>query len=362
MRRIAPLAAGLLLLGLGCYTDDVIGPPGGGKPLSPVVRVHITDDPFPFDSVQSVNLYIDSIAATTTFDTSGGSNSWVTLATPHQAVNLLDYQNGALAFLGQDSAIPGLYKSVSVTIDVDSSSIILSGGAHASIHWPTSGRLTLYAYVSPALTIGDSISDLVIDVDVGHSFYYNLFGGHEFTFIPVLRAVNGAQTGAIQGTVTTSYYGGSQPVANADVTVFPGGFATSAPLATGRTDAAGHYKVAYLPAGPAAGPWTYAISVTQPLQPGLATVTLNNLTVTAGGTLTQDISLPAASAGTSGIHISGNTTVGVGGAVELFAAVTDSLGNPVANPTVVWTSSDTAIAQSLGLGAIDSVVGVAAGT
>lgn len=353
MRRFAPLAALTLGLALACYTDDVSGP-GGGKPLTPVVRVHITDDPFPYDSVESVNLYIDSIEASTAFDTSGSTQTWVTLAAPHQAVNLLDYQNGALAFLGQGNASAGQYKAVRMTIDADSSSIILPGGSHATVHWPVAGRLTLYAFVSPALTIGDSISDLVIDFDVGQSFLYNLFGNQEFDFIPVLRAVNGALTGAIQGTVTTSYYGGSQPVANANVTVYPGN-QTASVLATGRTDATGHYRVAYLPAG------SYTISVTQPIQPGFATVTLGGLNVTVGGTLTQDIVLPAASSG-PGIHISGQTTVGVGGAVELFAAVTDSLGHPVANPTVVWTSSDTTIAQSLGLGTIDSVVGIAAGT
>jgi len=354
MRRFTPLVGLCLALALACYTDDV-GGPGGGKPLRPVVRVNITDDPFPFDSVQSVNVYVVSVEATTTFDTSGGSSSWVTLATPHKAVNLLDYQNGALALLGQDTASAGQYKSVRMTIDVDSSSVILPGGTHATVNWSVTGRVTLYAFVSPALAIGDSISDLVIDMDVGRSFLYNLFGGREFTFIPVLRAVNSAQTGTIQGTVTTSFYGGSQPVANADVTVYPGD-QTSVVLATGRSDASGHYRVSYLPAG------SYTISVTQPIQPGLATVTMDSLRVTAGGTLTQDVSLPAASPGTPGIHVTGPNTVGVRGIITLLASVTDSLGHPVQNPTITWTSSDTTVAGTLGHGTLDSTYGVAAGT
>src|SRR5690348_2938987 len=176
MRRVAPLlTSGLaLVLALGCYTDDV-GGPGGGKPAN-VVRVHLTDAPFPFDSVQSVNIYVDSIEATTNFDTSGGTQAWVTLAAPHQAVNLLDYQNGALAFLGQGTASVGQYKAVRMTMDVDSSSILLSGNVKATVNWGSSGRITIYALVSPAFTIADSISDLVLDFDVGRSFPYNLFG------------------------------------------------------------------------------------------------------------------------------------------------------------------------------------------
>lgn len=356
MRRVAPLTALALVLALGCYTDDAIGPAQtGGKPPKPIVRVNLTDDPFPFDSVQSVNLYVDSIEATTTLDTSGGTQSWVTLATPHQAVNLLDYQNGALAFLGQRNASAGQYRAVRMTMDVDSSSIVLSGNVPATVDWRSTGRVTVYALVSPALAINDSISDLVLDLDVGRTFPYNLFGTKTFEFTPWLRAVNSAQTGGIQGTVTTSYYGSPQPVANADVSVYQGD-QTSSVLATGRTDGSGHYRVSYLPAG------SYTISVTQPIQPGLATVTLNNLNVTVGGTLTQDVSLPAASQGTPGIHITGPSTVGVNGVIVLLAAVTDSQGHPVLSPSVTWTSSDTTIAGTLGSGTVDSTYGKASGT
>lgn len=361
MRRFAPLMVGLgLILTLGCYTDDVSGLVNNGKPLKPIVRVNITDDPFPFDSVGSVNIYVDSIEATAVFDTSGGTQAWVTLATPHQAVNLLDYQDGTLAFLGQSSASPGQYRSVRMTIDVDSSSIIATTGSKAVVNWGQTGPVTLYALVSPALAIGDSISDLVIDFDVGRSFLYNLFGNKEFEFEPWLRAVNRAQTGSIQGTVTTSYYGSPQPVPNADVAVYQGA-QTRAVLATGRTDAAGRYLIPYLPAD------TYTLSVTQPLQPGLAIVTQGGLNVTVGGALTQDVSLPAAGNGGPGIHIAGpNTiygpnTVGVGGVLVILAAATDSQGHAVPNPAITWSVSDTSLARTVGSGTVDSVFGKAAG-
>lgn len=354
MRRFTPLAGVCLVLALACYTDDV-GGPGGGKPANPVVRVHLTDAPFPFDSVQSVNIYVDSIEATTNFDTSGGTQTWVTLAAPHQAVNLLDYQNGALAFLGQGNATVGQYKAVRMTMDVDSSSILLSGNVKATVHWGSSGRITIYTLVSPAFTVADSVSNLVLDFDVGRTFPYDLFGTKTFEFIPWIRAVNSAQTGGIEGTVTTSFYGSPQPVANADVSIYEGN-QTSSVLATGRTDGSGHYRVSYLPAG------SYTMSVTQPIQPGLATVTLSGVTVTVGGTLTQDVSLPAASNGGPGVHITGPTTVGVGGAIILYASVADSQGHTVPNPTVTWSVSDTGVAGTLGYGTLDSTYGKAQGT
>lgn len=363
MRRLAPLAGLALVLALACYTDDTVGPnvvPGGTRPI---VRVNLTDAPFPFDSVASVNVYVDSIEASAGSDSAGylvADGNWVTLTAPHQAINLLNYQQGALAFLGQGNASAGQYKAVRMTIDVDSSSIVFAGGEHATVNWGRTGRVTLYALVSPAFTVTDSVSDLVLDFDVGRSFPYNLFGNGAFDFIPWLRAVNAAETGTIQGTVTTSYSGTAQPVENADVTIYPGdqpGSPLSWPvLATGRTDASGHYKVAFL------SPGTYAITVQQPDAPYLATTALNDLSVSASGIITRDFSLVAAGAGNAGIHISGPNTVGVGGLITILASVTDSQGNPVSNPTVTWTSSDTTIAGTLGHDLVDSTYGKAAGT
>jgi len=356
MRRIAPLAALALVLALGCYTDDVIGP-ASGKPGSPVVRVLLTDDPFPFDTVQSVNLYVVDIAAATQADTLPAPQEFVTLASPHRTFNLLDLQQGTTAFLGQGTLSTGQYRIVRMRIRTDSSSITFTDGSPANVQWSGLGLITLYALVDPAFTPADSATNLVLDFDVGRSFPYNLFGQHEFDFIPWLRAVNQAETGTIDGTVTTDFTGTTQPVADASVEVFEGPFPQQGNiLATGRTDAAGHYSIGLLPPG------AYGVSASLPSNPALATKTVNGLSVTAGGTVHQTLSLPTAGAGSAGINITGQTTLGVGGSVELLAAVFDTNGNLVANPTVTWTSSDTTIAASVGFGSLDSVIGKSAGT
>jgi len=61
-----------------------------------MAKVLLTDDPFPFDSVQSVQVYIVSIAVSTHPDTGTSADSmhWATVAAPHRQVDLLTLQQG----------------------------------------------------------------------------------------------------------------------------------------------------------------------------------------------------------------------------------------------------------------------------
>jgi len=102
MTRLAlPLLAAALLVGAGCYKDDTTSPLHG-KPLA---RVLLTDAPFPYDSVVSVNVYVASIDASSDIDTTGGG-TWVRVATPDKAFDLLTLQRGTTAFLGEAELDP----------------------------------------------------------------------------------------------------------------------------------------------------------------------------------------------------------------------------------------------------------------
>jgi len=359
MRRIAPLSIGLgLILALGCYTDDT-GGPTGGKPLTPKVTVHLTDDPFPFDSVAAVNLYVDSIEASTAADSAGyltPEGAFVTIAAPHRAINLLDFQQGAAELLGQGTLKVGQYKSIRMTIDADSTSVLWSGGIPMEVDWGRTGRIQLYAVVEPAFSVADSGADLVLDFDVGRSFQFNQLGRREFDVQPNVRAVNSAETGAIEGTVTDTLTPGSpQPVANANVTVILQN--TYITTATGRTDAQGHYKVAFLPED------VYQVQVVQPLIPALRAASISGIQVTKRQTTALAVVLPSYGAQPASIHITGPDAVSVGGHIILQATVTDSQGNPVLNPTVTWTSSNPGIARTEGFHSVmDSTFGVAPGS
>jgi hypothetical protein len=336
MHRLTLAATVSLGVLAGCYKDDTLTPAG----IAPTV-VLLTDAPFPFDSVKSVNIYVSRIEASADFDTSGSSSNWVEVAAPQKTFDLLTLQQGTTAFVGQSALDAGLYTSIRMTIDVDKSSIKYPNGADAVVHWPGSGtgEFTMYALVEEPVPVTGTGAEIVIDFDVGRSFQYRQFGPDEFTMTPVLRAVNTAATGTIEGTVTaTANVGPPDTVVNANVTVYGGNPNAAAStwyvVATGHTDRQGHYKVAFLLAG------NYIVRIEQPIIPAFAASVAPSVSVSVGSVTTHNVQLARADAG---LHITGSTIIGIGGNTLLQAAINDSAGHPV-NAVVTWTSRSPTIA------------------
>ena len=339
-RRLAlPLLATALLLGDGCYQDDTSGP-ATHKPLA---RVLLTDAPFPYDSITSVNLYVVRIEASAQLDTTGGT--WVVFAEPARTFDLLQLQQGTTALLGERQIPAGQYHAIRMTIDTSLSSVLGPAGP-IPVNWNNysgSNEMPLYASVEYPMNVSSDGAEIVIDFDVGRSFLWALYGTREFTLFPWLRAISTAATGAIAGTVTSDYSGAVEPVPNASITVCsaqPCDSQSSANVvASGRSDNAGHYKVAFVRAG------TYTVRIERADHPWLDPVVTTGVAVPTGGTTTLPVALPRAGSGSAYIRISGPTSVGIGGAILLQAAVGDATGTPVSNPSVTWTSDNPAIAS-----------------
>jgi len=348
-RRLAmPLVAAVLLAAGGCYQDDSVTTVN----RKPVARVLLTDAPFPYDSLGSVNVYVVRIEANAESDTSGTGN-WVLVTEPGKSFDLLALQQGATALLGEGELPAGQYHSIRMTIDTNRSSIIWNSAGQAPVNWHA--QSAIYTFVDYPVS-GPTQGDIVVDFDLGQSFQYNYYGRNEFDFTPHLRAINSAAAGAIAGTVTQSYGGTTGPVRNAQVSVFvpyPGQPDSAWYLeATGRSDPAGHYKVAFL------RPGSYVVRIEEPFLPYLDPVVTSNVHVAAGDTTPLSVLLPnAGSSGAAYVRISGPTSVGVGGTITLFAAVGDANGNPVLKPSVSWTSSDETTASVTGVGDTASVIG-----
>ena len=333
------LFATLLVLtataGVACYQDDALHAPA----ISPT-KVFITDAPFPFDTVGSVNLYVTKIEACSCVDSQAGD--WVTIAAPNKSFDLLTLQQGTTAFVGESPINAGQYAAIRMTINVDQSSIKYKDGTNAVVHWSGSntGNIVLNTLIQKPLAVSATGSEIVIDFDVGSSFVYNLTGGNDFLLLPHLRAVTSAGTGSIVGIVTQAKSGGFVPVENADVTVYGGdpnrASSTWYTVATGHTNNTGDYYVGFLMAG------TYIVSIEAPGSPWLATVTTPGIQVVAGAQDSVSVVLPPAAAGTY-LNVTGPLTVGVGGTIVLHAAVGDSNGHPEASPQVSWFSRDTSI-------------------
>src|SRR6266571_6165301 len=323
---------------LGCYKDDVraLGGPDGVKPMA---KVLLTDDPFPFDSVQSVQVYIVGIDVSTRPDTGTSADSmhWVTVAAPHRQVDLLTLQQGLTDSLGAGPVTADQYKAVLVTINVESSAgIRFKNGSPAVVRWNGSGQESYGVFVEAPINIPDTGAVIVIDFDVGRSFVYNQLGDGAFDFFAAIRAVNRAATGNISGTVSHDTSAGpAGPVADATVSAWGGGPNNWFILSTGKTDAAGHYRLAYLLPG------TYIVGVDPPASlSNLASSLDSNVVVTRGAETTHDVTL-AAFAGA--VFIQGASSMLVNHTNQLEAVVVNAQHQQDTTAAVVWQNLDTAI-------------------
>lgn len=330
-------------LALACYKDDTGGP--AGLPNQPMTNILLTDAPFPFDSVQRVDVYIISVSVSTQPDTGGSADSmsWVTVAEPHRQINLLDLQQGDTALLGGKDIPADQYRAVRVIIDTDSSAgIRWANGTQAVVHWYGAGRQAIHAFVEAAVDVPEEGTDIVIDFDVGRSFRYNELGDGAFEFFGWIRAVNRAATGGIAGTVMKDSSGGAAgPVNRATVSVWGGGPNTWYIYSTGTTDAAGHYKLAFLLPG------TYIVGVDPPSGSPLGSALDSNVVVVRGVETTHNVTLSQFS---GAIFIQGASSMLVGRTNRLEAIVVNAQHQQDPNAPVAWQNLDTAV-----LGLVDYV-------
>ena len=292
--RLTITALALTVPLLACSEDS--GPNPGDASGS--TRVLLTDAPFPYDRVERVDVYIVSVSASLTPDT-GSTGSFVTLASPHRRINLLDLQNGVTEELGSIDLPEGIVTAVRVVIDTDSSSITLKDGRELTststpgIAWQSSaGRPTLNALIEGQIGVPDSGGTVVIDYDVGRSFITPqeidpTSTDSGFIFSPVLRAADGNQTGSIGGVVEAA----GQPVEDASLRLYFGNPLnpenTWFVLGTAQTDATGAFRFSYVTQStywsqfPAHASSSYIVAVDPPTASGLGRILLPNLTVQA---------------------------------------------------------------------------------
>jgi uncharacterized protein YjdB len=338
--RLSRLATAAALALAACYTED------STRPLihEPQTTIEITDSPFPYDSVSRVDIYIVSIAVRNEPDTTNTGAGWITVAEPRRHINLLELSGGVTDTLGGDIVPAGQYKAVRMVIDTDSSFVTAVTGQRLAVNWQSSaGRPTLYALVENPIGIPDTGTSIVIDFDVGRSF---LCGApcHSFVFSPVFRAVNRFATGSVSGVVTGDTLAAySAPIKDVTITVYSGDPAWGIDewwvRATGRTDATGHFRIAYLLPG------TYILRADAPRASPFTPGVRANVIVTAGTeVVNQGITLPR---GTSAsIVVTPLPAYAyVGDSVELTATLLNSAGTPVPGATYHWSNLDTSVAN-----------------
>jgi len=382
MKVTRVLGLALVLLATAC--SDNTSSPASGR-----TQVLLTDSPFPYDRIAHVNMYVERIEVSATADTIGAGD-WQTVATPARAIDLLQLQAGQTTLLGETDVDPSTVGAVRVVINTAQSTVIDNAGHAVVVHWPVSGELTLNAYVQQSLAqfAPGTAHHLVIDFDVGRSFE-DLSGNGDLTFIPWIRALDDAGAGVIAGTVRgrPDSTGPLVPLENAAVTVLAGNPALAPTtwwkIATGKTDASGHYRVAFILLG------QYIVRVEPLGQVAVGCADEPNVQVVNGQTTTLDVDLPLepgtcarqTSGGggpdttgtgqlpdTTGTDTTGTggdtTTVGgavasvvvtgwpqnpaVGDSVGLFANLANAQGASLYGRAVTWAVSDTSVLSITG--------------
>ncbi len=335
MSRLTLALLAVATIAAGCYKDDATSLPD--RCCTSTANVLITDAPFPFDTVQSVDVYIVSIAFSTQPDTGGSADSmsWVTVTEPHRSINLLELQRGDTALLGTGQVPAGRYRAVRMIIDTDSSGIRFVNGSAALVHWGGPGRQAIHAFVEAAVDLPAEGADIVIDFDVGRSFHYNDLGDGGFNFLPWIRAVNPAATGSIAGTVRRDSSAGTPgPLKSVTVSAWGGGPGNWYIFSTGVTDTAGHYRLAYLLPG------TYIVGVDPPASTSLGSALDSNVVVIRGVETTHNVTLSRFG---GSILIQGASSMAVGRTNRLEAFVVDSQHQQNPNAVVSWENLDTAV-------------------
>ena len=337
MSRLSLALLAVTAIAVACYKDDS-GPASPTR--KPMAKVLLTDGPFPFDSVQSAQVYVVSIAVSTHSDTGTSADSmhWVTVAEPHRQIDLLTLQQGLTDSLGIGEVTADQYKAVMVTINIDSSAgIRFKNGSQGVVRWYGSGQQSFPTFVEAPVNIPDTGAVIVIDFDVGRSFQYNNWGDGKFDFLPWIRAVNRAATGGIAGIVQhdSSVGGTVGPISNATVSAWGGGPGNWYVLSTGKTDATGHYRLAYLLPG------TYIVGVDPPFGDTNFTSSLDsNVAVNQGFETTHNVTL---SAFRGGIFIQGASSMLNNHTNPLEAIVINAQHQQDTTAVVAWQNLDTAI-------------------
>ena len=282
MRRTLRLSAAIAFATLGVAAcSDSSGTGGTG-----LLTVRMTDAPFPFSDVASVDVFVVRVdaraAEPTDADAADESNQsgWTTIATPNASFNLLDLAGGVTTNLGAATLATGTYNGFRLIIDPSKSSMTLKDGTQPAIQFPSAGQSGIKVKLDQPISLTENGSVMTLDFDIGRSFVMrgnNARNG--FNFRPVIRAVAQDITGSVSGSVhANSATGAVVPEATVEV-LTAGSLITDADpthiVRSTSTDTNGNYRIAFLLPG------TYVVRATPPTASGFKPALLaGGLTIT----------------------------------------------------------------------------------
>ena len=260
-----------------------------------LLTVRLTDAPFPFSNVASVDVFVVRVDARTAEPTDAQASDesnregWTTVATPNALINLLDLRNGTTTNLGATTLATGTYNGFRLIIDPSRSSITLKDGTRPAIQFPSAGQSGIKIKLDEPIQLTENGSVMTLDFDIGRSFVMRgNSAANGFNFRPVIRAVAQDITGSATGSVhATSATGAVVPGATVEV-LTAGSLLTDADPAhivrSTSTDVNGNFRIAFLLPG------AYVLRATPPATSGFKPALLTGgLTIATGATTENQI-------------------------------------------------------------------------
>lgn len=198
------LALAALVTAAACSNDSPTRIPAGQG----LVHLQLTDAPFPFDSVKSVDIFVVRIDAKLADadsaecekhlgDAAKDSSDWVTLAEPNRSIDLVALRGGKVSDIGQKALPVGTYRTLRLIIDPTKSSVSLKNGvvltrtSLPAVYFPSAARSGIKVKLSKPVEVTEgNAATLTIDFSLDESFEIvgksiQRFG---LLFKPVIRA------------------------------------------------------------------------------------------------------------------------------------------------------------------------------
>jgi hypothetical protein len=247
-----------------------------GQPGRLVVK--ITDAPFPIDLVEEANVTITKLELRTEVDTAG--YPFLTIFEGSREFNLLELRNGVTEELVNLEVPAGEYNLMRLYVDNASIKVKDQEGSF-DVKVPSGGETGIKLFIEPSLRVAGGLTEVLLDFNVDESFVLqgniNTPAGIQgFIFKPVIRAVNNASAGVVEGVVMDT---DSVLLENAAVWI-----ETDQDTITSYTDAQGYYAIAGILSG------EYIMGAAME---GFDTVTVPDVKIIEGNLTVQDFMLEA---------------------------------------------------------------------
>lgn len=201
--RIIGLIGILLLIMVSCQkndrNDDKLG----------ILRISITDDPFPIEFIQEASITITKIEIRSMDDGDGYPFMTLPLLEDTITLNLLDLQNGVVEKLVELEVPTGSYDLIRLYV-AEATLVVGNGGASETynVKVPSGAQTGIKIFIEPPIIVdGGLTADLLLDFNLEKSFVVKGNGDTPagikgFNFKPVIRAANNATAGTVQGMVS----------------------------------------------------------------------------------------------------------------------------------------------------------------